>query len=56
LIPLGHLFQRLPLGNVGRANVSAFVPMPVAPQLVELIRQASFNGKNGLKSLSNIDS
>lgn len=50
LIPLGHLFQRLPLGNVGRANVSAFVPMPVAPQLVELIHQADIRVKNGLKS------
>lgn len=56
LIPLGHLFQRLPLDNVGRANVSAFVPMPVAPQLAELICQADIRVKNGLKSPSNIDS
>lgn len=27
LVPLGHLFRRLPAGNTGRANVSAFVPM-----------------------------
>ncbi len=38
LIPLGHIFQRLPLGNVGRANVSAFMPMTVPPRLTQLIR------------------
>ena len=29
LVPLGHLFKRLPMGNIGRANVSAFAPMAV---------------------------
>lgn len=40
LVPMGHLFQRLPLGNIGRANVSAFRSMSVAPKLSELIKMA----------------
>lgn len=39
LVPLGHLMGRLPLGNSGRAHVSAFRPMAVAPELMETIRQ-----------------
>lgn len=35
--PLGHLFGRLPLGNTGRANVSAFEPMAIPPNLQVLI-------------------
>lgn len=27
LVPLGHLLQRLPLGNIGRAHVPALRPM-----------------------------
>ena len=41
LIPLGHLLQRLPAGNPGRATVSAFAPRPVDERLGQLIRQAS---------------
>lgn len=37
LVPLGHLLKRLPLGNPGRANVSAFEPMPVRADIAELI-------------------
>jgi hypothetical protein len=37
LIPLGHLLGRLPLGNTGRSNVSAFEPMPIAPELQRLL-------------------
>ncbi|WP_291021661.1 DUF3703 domain-containing protein [Hydrogenophaga sp.] len=40
LVPLGHLSGRLPLGNPGRSTASAFAPMPVRPELLELIRQA----------------
>jgi hypothetical protein len=40
LVPLGHLAGRLPAGNTGRATVSAFMPMAVAPSLRELISQA----------------
>lgn len=40
LVPLGHLFGRLPLGNPGRATVSAFAPMPVRPELAALIAGA----------------
>jgi hypothetical protein len=41
LVPLGHLLQRLPAGNPGRATVSAFAPRPVDERLGQLIRQAS---------------
>jgi hypothetical protein len=34
------LSGRLPLGNPGRATVSAFEPMPVRPELLALIEQA----------------
>jgi hypothetical protein len=37
LVPLGHALGRLPLGNTGGANVSAFAPMPVAPDLRRLL-------------------
>lgn len=40
LVPLGHLSGRLPLGNPGRATVSAFQPLPVRPELAELIAHA----------------
>jgi hypothetical protein len=39
-VPLGHLSGRLPLGNPGRATVSAFEPLPVRPELAELITRA----------------
>ncbi|MDZ7892769.1 MAG: DUF3703 domain-containing protein [Rhodoferax sp.] len=39
LVPLGHLLTRLPLGNNGRAHVSAFQPMAVTPELMATIRQ-----------------
>lgn len=37
LVPVGHLSGRLPLGNPGRSTVSAFQPLPVRPELAELI-------------------
>jgi hypothetical protein len=37
LVPLGHLFGRLPLGNTGRSNVSAFAPMDVPAELKRLL-------------------
>ena len=40
LVPLGHLSGRLPLGNPGRSTVSAFRPLPVRPELADLIAQA----------------
>jgi len=39
LVPFGHLFGRLPLGNTGRAHISAFQPMAVTPELWATIRQ-----------------
>lgn len=40
LVPLGHLSGRLPLGNPGRSTVSAFEPLPVRPELADLIARA----------------
>ncbi|RZL07469.1 MAG: DUF3703 domain-containing protein [Rubrivivax sp.] len=40
LVPLGHLSGRLPLGNPGRSTVSAFEPLPVRPELADLISRA----------------
>lgn len=37
LTPIGHLTGRLPLGNTGASNVSAFMPMPVSPELARLL-------------------
>lgn len=39
LVPAGHLLGRLPLGNNGRAHISAFQPMPVTPEVMATIRQ-----------------
>lgn len=41
LTPLGHMTGRLPLGNTGGANVSAFQPMPITPELEALLKQQS---------------
>lgn len=40
LLPLGHALGRLPAGNIGRATVGAFSPMPVAPEIQGLIARA----------------
>lgn len=37
LVPLGHLFKRLPVGNTGRAKVSACAPMDVPADLKRLL-------------------
>lgn len=37
LTPFGHLFNRLPLGNTGRSNVSAFKPMSIPEELREIL-------------------
>ena len=47
LVPLGHLTGRLPLGNTGRATVSAFDPMPVRGELRQLIARAREDGAPG---------
>lgn len=39
LVPIGHLVGRLPVGNTGGANVSAFKPMPISPELERLIEE-----------------
>lgn len=39
LVPVGHLVGRLPVGNTGGANVSAFQPMAIAPELKALIEE-----------------
>lgn len=40
LAPLGALTGRIPIGNTGRSNVSAFQPMPVPQDLVAKIKGA----------------
>ena len=37
LVPVGHLVGRLPVGNTGGANVNAFKPMEIPPELERLI-------------------
>jgi hypothetical protein len=39
LTPIGHLSGRLPLGNTGASNVSAFAPMAIPPDLEALLRE-----------------
>jgi hypothetical protein len=39
LVPIGHLAGRLPTGNTGGANVSAFKPMPIPPDLRRLMEE-----------------
>ena len=41
LAPLGNLTGRLPWGNTGRANVSAFAPMPYPDDLAEVFTISS---------------
>lgn len=40
LAPLGALTGRIPVGNTGRSNVSAFQPMPVPDDLRRAIETA----------------
>lgn len=37
LVPVGHLFGRLPRGNTGASNVSAFAPMAILPDIERLL-------------------
>ena len=39
LVPFGYILGMLPQGNPGRATVSAFAPMPVRPDLAQLLSQ-----------------
>ena len=41
LVPLGHLTGRLPLGNAGRSNISAFQAMPIREDIAALIEQVA---------------
>jgi Protein of unknown function (DUF3703) len=40
LAPLGNLTGRLPIGNTGRADVSAFMPMEIPEELQRQIKDA----------------
>lgn len=40
LVPVGHALGRLPAGNIGRATVSAFQPMPLDDAMRRLIADA----------------
>ena len=37
LVPLGHALARLPIGNTGRAQLSALAPMAPQPHITQLI-------------------
>jgi hypothetical protein len=39
LAPLGALIGRIPVGNTGRSNVSAFQPMPIPDDLCHAIKR-----------------
>ena len=41
LAPAGALAGRIPAGNTGRSNVSAFAPMPVPEDLLAIIREGT---------------
>lgn len=41
LAPLGSLTGRIPIGNTGRSNVSAFRPMPVPEDLRNIIENVA---------------
>lgn len=41
LAPLGNLTGKLPMGNTGRANVSAFAPMAYPDDLAQIVSNAS---------------
>ena len=41
LAPLGALTGRIPVGNTGRSNVSAFLPMPIADDLARAMEVVS---------------
>ena len=38
LAPIGALTGKLPIGNTGRSTVSASQPMPIPPDLLELLQ------------------
>lgn len=40
LVPLGHLLGRLPLGNSGRAHISAFQPMQPSTEILQTIAES----------------
>lgn len=40
LVPFGHLVGRLPIGNPGRANVSAFKPMQLSAEILQTISES----------------
>jgi hypothetical protein len=41
LVPLGAISGRLPIGNTGRSNVSAFRPMPIPQDLLARMNDKS---------------
>ena len=45
LVPLGNALGRLPLGNSGRSNISAFQPMPVRQDIADAINRARGSGR-----------
>lgn len=39
LTPIGHLSGRLPIGNTGTSDVSAFKPMALPPDVAQLLHE-----------------
>lgn len=48
LVPLGNATGRLPVGNTGRANVSAFRQMPIPSDLLDVL-DAEGRGSDGAR-------
>ena len=48
LVPLGHVLGKLPVGNIGRATVSAFKPMAVDEPIMRLILEAQTKAATGM--------
>lgn len=40
LVPLGYLLKRLPIGNSGRADISAFKAMAPSTEILQVIAAA----------------
>ena len=45
LVPVGALTGRIPIGNNGRAKVSAFMPMTISDDLKQAMQASSFSTK-----------
>ncbi|WP_082132827.1 DUF3703 domain-containing protein [Pelagerythrobacter marensis] len=49
LAPIGNITGRLPIGNSGRSNVSAFARMEIEPEISRVLGQSPAQDVRGLK-------